>query len=152
VIGELDSRSGDTLEPVYHSVAAPVIRTTLETAEMVKYVNNAFHALKVTFANEIGNLCKSLGIDGREVMRIFCEDRQLNISPTYFRPGFAFGGSCLPKDLRALLHMARVNDLDVPLLAGTLRSNELVVRDVLDRIVASPARTVAMLGLSFKSD
>jgi GDP-mannose 6-dehydrogenase len=85
-------------------------------------------------------------------MRIFCDDRVLNISTAYLRPGFAFGGSCLPKDLRALLHMARANDLDVPLLAGTLRSNELVVRDVLDRIVAGAGRTVALLGLSFKSD
>jgi GDP-mannose 6-dehydrogenase len=85
-------------------------------------------------------------------MEIFCEDRALNISPTYLRPGFAFGGSCLPKDLRSLLHMARVNDLDVPLLSGTLRTNELVVRDVLDRIIATPAKVVAMLGLSFKMD
>src|SRR3954468_1023483 len=124
----------------------------VRSAEALKYACNAVHATKVTFANEMGRVFRAYGVDAREVMRIFCEDRILNISPAYLQPGFAFGGSCLPKDLRALLHMARVNDLDVPLLAGTLRSNELVVRDVLHRLVAIPARSVAMLGLSFKSD
>jgi GDP-mannose 6-dehydrogenase len=127
-------------------------RVDVRSAEALKYACNAFHATKVTFANEMGRVFRAYGVDAREVMQIFCEDRVLNISPAYLRPGFAFGGSCLPKDLRALLHMARVNDLDLPLLAGTLRSNEIVVREVLDRIVASPARAVAMLGLSFKSD
>jgi len=124
----------------------------VRSAEALKYACNAFHATKVSFANEMGRIFRPFGVDSREVMEIFCEDRILNISPTYLRPGFAFGGSCLPKDLRSLLHMARVNDLDVPLLAGTLRTNELVVRDVLDRILATPARVVAMLGLSFKMD
>jgi GDP-mannose 6-dehydrogenase len=124
----------------------------VRSAEALKYACNAFHATKVSFANEMGRIFRPYGVDSREVMEIFCEDRILNISPTYLRPGFAFGGSCLPKDLRSLLHMARVNDLDVPLLAGTLRTNELVVRDVLDRILASPAKVVAMLGLSFKMD
>jgi GDP-mannose 6-dehydrogenase len=124
----------------------------VRSAEALKYACNAFHATKVSFANEMGRIFRPYGVDSREVMEIFCEDRNLNISPTYLRPGFAFGGSCLPKDLRSLLHMARVNDLDVPLLSGTLRTNELVVRDVLDRLIATPARVVAMLGLSFKMD
>jgi GDP-mannose 6-dehydrogenase len=94
----------------------------------------------------------AFGVDTREVMELFCQDRVLNLSPAYLRPGFAFGGSCLPKDLRALLHMARLNALDVPLLAGTARTNEIVVRDVVDRLVAGPSRVIAMLGLSFKSD
>src|ERR671939_207964 len=124
----------------------------VRSAEALKYACNAFHATKVSFANEMARIFRPYGVDSREVMEIFCEDRLLNISPTYLRPGFAFGGSCLPKDLRSLLHMARANDLDVPLLAGTLRTNELVVRDVLDRLIATPAKVVAMLGLSFKSD
>jgi GDP-mannose 6-dehydrogenase len=124
----------------------------VRSAEALKYACNAFHATKVSFANEMGRIFRPYGVDSREVMEIFCEDKNLNISPTYLRPGFAFGGSCLPKDLRSLLHMARVNDLDVPLLSGTLRTNELVVRDVLDRLIATPARVVAMLGLSFKMD
>ena len=124
----------------------------VRSAEALKYACNAFHATKVSFANEMGRIFRQYGVDSREVMEIFCEDTILNISPTYLRPAFAFGGSCLPKDLRSLLHMARVNDLDVPLLAGTLRTNELVVRDVLDRLIATPAKSVAMLGLSFKMD
>ena len=124
----------------------------VRSAEALKYACNAFHATKVSFANEMGRIFRPYGVDSREVMEIFCEDKSLNISPTYLRPGFAFGGSCLPKDLRSLLHMARVNDLDVPLLSGALRTNDLVVRDVLDRILATPARVVAMLGLSFKMD
>jgi GDP-mannose 6-dehydrogenase len=124
----------------------------VRSAEALKYACNAFHATKVSFANEMGRIFRQYGVDSREVMEIFCEDRILNISPTYLRPAFAFGGSCLPKDLRSLLHMARVNDLDVPLLAGALRTNELVVRDVLDRLITTPAKVVAMLGLSFKMD
>jgi GDP-mannose 6-dehydrogenase len=103
VIGELDQASGDILAALYKKLDAPLIRTNLETAEMVKYVDNSWHALKIGFANEIGNLCKSLGLDAHVVMNIFCQDRKLNISPAYLLPGFAFGGSCLPKDLRALV-------------------------------------------------
>ena len=101
VIGQLDARSGDTVQEMFSRVDAPVVRTDIRTAEMVKYVSNTFHAVKVVFANEIGTLCKSHGIDGQQVMDLFCQDRRLNISPAYLRPGFAFGGSCLPKDLRA---------------------------------------------------
>jgi GDP-mannose 6-dehydrogenase len=152
VAGAGDPQVHDVLADLFAFLERDLHQVDVRSAEALKYACNAFHATKVSFANEMGRVFRAYGVDAREVMEIFCEDRTLNISPAYLRPGFAFGGSCLPKDLRALLHMARVNDLDVPLLAGTLRSNELVVRDVLDRIVASPARTVALLGLSFKSD
>ena len=117
VIGELDQASGDILSELYTGLAAPLIRTDLETAEMVKYVDNSWHALKIGFANEIGNVCKSFGIDAHVMMNIFCQDRKLNISPAYLLPGFAFGGSCLPKDLRALSYHAKTHDLQLPILA-----------------------------------
>jgi GDP-mannose 6-dehydrogenase len=120
------------------------------TAEALKYTCNAFHATKVSFANEVSRLFRLIGVDSREVMSLFCEDTILNISPSYLRPGFAFGGSCLPKDLRSLLHLARVNGADLPLLAGTLATNEIVINEVVDRVVARDARSVALLGLSFK--
>jgi GDP-mannose 6-dehydrogenase len=122
------------------------------TAEALKYACNAFHATKVSFANELSRLFRLQGVDSREVMSLFCEDHVLNISPAYLRPGFAFGGSCLPKDLRSLLYQARVNGADVPLLAGALASNELVISEVVDRLVTSDARVVALLGLSFKAN
>ena len=124
----------------------------VRVAEALKYACNAFHATKVSFTNEVSRLLRILGVDSREVMSIFCEDGVLNISPAYLRPGFAFGGSCLPKDLRSLLYLARVNGADLPLLAGTLATNELVVSEVVDRVVAADTRSVALLGLSFKSD
>ena len=107
VIGELDQRSGDVIAQLYAGLPAPMIRTPLAVAEMVKYAGNAFHALKITFANEMGLLCKRLGVDGTTVLDVFCQDQKLNISRAYLQPGFAFGGSCLPKDLRALLYKAR---------------------------------------------
>jgi GDP-mannose 6-dehydrogenase len=152
VAGAAEPRVHEVLARLFAFLDRELRHVDVRSAEALKYACNAFHATKVTFANEMGRVFRMYGVDAREVMQIFCEDRTLNISPAYLRPGFAFGGSCLPKDLRALLHMARLHDLDVPLLAGTLRSNELVVRDLLDRIVASPARVVALLGLSFKSD
>jgi GDP-mannose 6-dehydrogenase len=124
----------------------------VRTAEALKYTCNAFHATKVSFTNEVSRLFRLMGVDSREVMSLFCEDTILNISPSYLRPGFAFGGSCLPKDLRSLLHLARVNGADLPLLAGTLATNEIVINEVVDRVVARDARSVALLGLSFKSD
>jgi GDP-mannose 6-dehydrogenase len=152
VVGASDTRVRHAVTQMFAFLDRELRYVDVRSAEALKYACNAFHATKVSFANEMGRVFQAYGVDSREVMQIFCEDQILNISPAYLRPGFAFGGSCLPKDLRALLHMARVNDLDVPLLAGTLRSNEIVVRDVLDRLIATPARSVAMLGLSFKMD
>ena len=133
------------------AVDSPVIHTTLQTAEMVKYASNAFHAVKVSFANEIGNLSKAFGIDGREVMGILVQDHQLNISPTYLRPGFAFGGSCLPKDLRAILYAAKDQDIEVPMLGATLESNEQQIQRGVELIQKTGQHKVGVLGLSFKA-
>lgn len=151
VIGELDEKSGELLVQLYENLDAPLIRTSLETAEMVKYVDNCWHALKIGFANEIGSLGKSLGVDAHEVMRIFCEDKKLNISPAYLKPGFAFGGSCLPKDLRALNYTAKIHDLDVPVLASILPSNEIQVERGLQLIMDQGKRKIGILGFSFKA-
>jgi len=124
VIGETDTRAGDLLASVYANLDAPLVRTSVETAEMVKYTDNVWHALKVGFANEIGNICKAVGIDGHEVMDIFCKDTKLNLSPYDMKPGYAFGGSCLPKDVRALTYKARVSDIDVPILNAIIPSNQ----------------------------
>jgi len=150
IVGELDSRSGDVLEELYSGIPAPMIRTKLAVAEMVKYAGNAFHALKITFANEIGNICKRLGLDGREVMEIFCRDQKLNVSAAYLQPGFAFGGSCLPKDLRALLHKAKELDLEPPVLRSILTSNTNQVEEAYRLIKKTGKKKIAMLGLSFK--
>jgi GDP-mannose 6-dehydrogenase len=151
VIGELDAASGDMLAALYHKIDAPLIRTDLETAEMVKYVDNCWHALKIGFANEIGNLCKSLGVDSHKVMRIFCEDKKLNISSAYLMPGFAFGGSCLPKDLRALSYKAKTHDLLMPILTSILPSNEMQVNKGLQLIIDKGHKRVGILGFSFKA-
>ena len=151
VIGELDEPSGDAVEALYQAVDAPVVRVDLETAEMVKYVNNAFHALKVVFANEVGSLCKLHGIDGQKVMEIFVQDRQLNISPAYLRPGFAFGGSCLPKDVRALLYRAKERDAEIPVLSAILASNEQHIQRGIRMVEATGRKCIGILGLSFKS-
>ncbi|MCC6176372.1 MAG: nucleotide sugar dehydrogenase [Chloroflexi bacterium] len=151
VIGELDAASGDLLGIIYADVEAPLVRTSIRTAEMVKYVDNAFHALKVTFANEIGALCKREALDSYEVMEIFALDTKLNLSPAYLKPGAAFGGSCLPKDLRALTQRARSQDLSVPLLESVLTSNERHKREALDLVLREGRRRVGVLGLSFKA-
>jgi GDP-mannose 6-dehydrogenase len=151
VIGELDQASGDTLAALYQTLDAPLIRTDLETAEMIKYVDNSWHALKIGFANEIGNLCKSLGLDAHQVMKIFCQDRKLNISPAYLLPGFAFGGSCLPKDLRALSYQAKTHDLQLPILTSILPSNEMQISRGLQLIVEKGHTRVGILGFSFKA-
>lgn len=150
IIGELDSRSGDVIERLYSGLPGPMIRTKLAVAEMVKYAGNAFHALKITFANEIGNICKRLGLDGREVMEIFCRDDKLNVSRAYLQPGFAFGGSCLPKDLRALLHKAKELDLEPPVLRSILASNTHQIEEAYRLIKKTGKKKIAMLGLSFK--
>ncbi|MGH9894828.1 MAG: nucleotide sugar dehydrogenase, partial [bacterium] len=151
VIGELSPASGDLLTSLYNGMPGPLIRTDIETAEMVKYADNAWHALKVGFANEIGNLCKALGVDGHRVMDLFCQDTKLNISPTYLKPGFAFGGSCLPKDLRALLYKARTLDLALPILGAILPSNAQQIERGVRAVVEQGNRKVGILGLSFKA-
>jgi GDP-mannose 6-dehydrogenase len=151
VIGETDERSGELLLQLYAGMDAPVVRTDVETAEMVKYTDNTWHALKVDFANEIGNICKAVGIDGHEVMEIFCKDTKLNLSPYYMKPGFAFGGSCLPKDVRALIYKARQLDLELPLLNAILPSNLKQVEKGLKMVMEKPGRKVGILGFSFKA-
>jgi len=150
VIGELDKRSGDSVEHIYANIDAPVVRTAIRVAEMIKYVSNAFHGLKVCFANEIGNICKKLGIDGHQVMEIFCMDTKLNLSPCYLKPGFAFGGSCLPKDLRALLYRGRREDLRLPLLDSILDSNENQVKMGINLITKTKKKKIGIFGFSFK--
>ena len=152
VVGTSDPRAAQAVTEVFSFLDQPVRVVDVRTAEALKYACNAFHATKVSFTNEVSRLFRLMGVDSREVMSLFCEDDVLNISATYLRPGFAFGGSCLPKDLRSLLHQARMHGADLPLLAGTLATNELVVNEAVDRVVACDGRTVALLGLSFKSD
>jgi GDP-mannose 6-dehydrogenase len=151
VIGQLDAESGELLVELYRDIDAPLIRTDIQTAEMVKYVDNGWHALKIGFANEIGNLCKTLDIDSHAVMNIFCQDKKLNISPAYLMPGFAFGGSCLPKDLRALAYQAKSKDLELPILGSILRSNEMQVERGLKMILEGGSVRVGVLGFSFKA-
>jgi GDP-mannose 6-dehydrogenase len=151
VVGELDSASGDVLASLYAKLHAPFIRTNIETAEMVKYVDNSWHALKIGFANEIGNLCKAFGIDAHDVMKIFCQDKKLNISPAYLLPGFAFGGSCLPKDLRALAYQAKLHDLELPIMNAILPSNELQVAKGVQLITEKGHKRIGVLGFSFKA-
>lgn len=151
IIGEYDKKSGDLLSELYEGIDAPLIRVDVKAAEIIKYVNNAFHALKIAFANEIGTLCKIMGVDSYKVMEVFCQDRKLNLSPLYLKPGFAFGGSCLPKDLRALNYLAKEKDADTPLLVSILRSNELHIGRALYFIMNNGKRNIGILGLSFKS-
>jgi GDP-mannose 6-dehydrogenase len=150
VIGAADERAAVRVRELYAGLSAPLMLTNLRTAEMVKYIDNSWHALKVTFANEIGRLCKAMGVDSRVAMRLFCMDTKLNISNAYLRPGFAFGGSCLPKDLRALTYQGRLLDVDTPVLGSVLASNQLHIAHALAMIRATGRRRVGLLGLSFK--
>lgn len=150
VIGASDERAAARVRELYAGLSAPVILTDLRTAEMVKYIDNSWHALKVSFTNEIGRLCKAMGVDSRVAMRLFCMDTKLNISNAYLRPGFAFGGSCLPKDLRALTYQGRLLDVDTPVLGSILASNQLHIAHALAMIRATGQRRVGLLGLSFK--
>ena len=152
VIGERNAGEGDVIEEIYAGIKAPTIRTSIKVAEMVKYSDNAFHALKVAYANEIGNMCKSLGIDSHAVMDIFCQDTKLNLSKVYLKPGFAFGGSCLPKDLRALSYQAKRTDVEVPILNAILQSNASHIKGVIQRIVVLGKKRVGFLGMTFKPD
>lgn len=151
VIGETDTRSGDMLATIYSAMDAPLIRTDVATAEMVKYTDNVWHALKVGFANEIGNICKSLNIDGHKVMDIFCHDHKLNLSSYYLKPGFAFGGSCLPKDVRALTYKAKTLDVETPILNSILPGNQLQIQRGVKMIMEHGKRRVGILGFSFKA-
>lgn len=151
VIGEFDKESGDVLQSLYEELDAEIIRKPVEVAEMIKYTCNVWHAAKVTFANEIGNIAKAAGVDGREVMEVVCKDKVLNLSAYYMRPGFAFGGSCLPKDVRALTYRASAMDVKTPLLNSLMLSNEQQVQNAYDVISGYGKRKIALLGLSFKS-
>lgn len=151
VVGELDSKSGDLVVRLYDGLDAPLVRTDIETAEMVKYVDNAWHATKICFANEIGNICKALGLDGHKIMNIFSLDTKLNLSPYYLKPGFAFGGSCLPKDVRALIYESQGLDLNLPLLNAILPSNRQQIETGLNLITKFGKKRIGVLGLSFKA-
>ena len=151
LIGAHDTRSADEVRALYRGIDAPVHVAAMGVAETVKYACNSYHAVKVTFANEIGGICKAVGVDSHEVMRIFCEDTKLNISPAYLRPGFAFGGSCLPKDVRALTYKARQLDVDAPMLAAALESNRKLVQRAYDTILGTGARRIGVLGMAFKA-
>ncbi|HET9527991.1 MAG TPA: UDP-glucose/GDP-mannose dehydrogenase family protein [Pyrinomonadaceae bacterium] len=151
LIGADDEETVAAVRSLYVNIKAPVYTTSLKTAEMVKYVCNCFHALKVSFANEIGNICKALEIDSHEVMHVFCQDTKLNLSPYYLKPGFAFGGSCLPKDLRAINYKAKELDVEVPVLSSILPSNRLQIQRAVDMVVATGYKRVGVLGFSFKA-
>ncbi|HEX6158407.1 MAG TPA: nucleotide sugar dehydrogenase [Burkholderiales bacterium] len=151
VIGEVNRASGDLLASVYAKTPGPMIRTDVDTAEMVKYADNCWHGLKVGFANEVGALCKAIGVDAHRVMEIFCKDQKLNLSPYYLKPGFAFGGSCLPKDLRALLYKAKTLDVSLPILASVLPSNELQIARGVQAVIDKGNRRIGILGISFKA-
>jgi len=150
VVGEAHRGAGDPLMRLYEGYDAPKFRLTPGEAEMVKYCDNLFHAVKITFANEVGAVARSAGIDARRVAEVFCADKKLNISARYLRPGFAFGGSCLPKDLRAILRYATIQSVRVPLLRSTLESNAAQIEVLLGRTVALGPKTVGMVGLAFK--
>ncbi|MQA59944.1 MAG: nucleotide sugar dehydrogenase [Actinophytocola sp.] len=150
VIGQLDPASGDAVAGLYEGLPGDIFRVPLPIAEMTKYADNAFHGLKISFANEIGAICQALRLDSHAVMDVFLADRKLNISPAYLRPGFAFGGSCLPKDLRGLVYAAHRADVSVPLLSHVLPSNEEHLRRAFDMIVRGRRRKVGLFGLSFK--
>ncbi|MGA7271074.1 MAG: nucleotide sugar dehydrogenase [Acidimicrobiia bacterium] len=150
IIGAGDTASAEAVSALYAHLAAETFVVSIKTAEMVKYACNAFHGLKIAFANEIGNMCAVQGFDGRDVMEVFCRDTKLNISPTYLKPGYAFGGSCLPKDLRALDHHARRLDVAASVLESILPSNRHQIERAFDLVTRSGRRRVAVLGLSFK--
>ena len=151
IIGAQNETAGQKLAALYAGIDAPLHITPIGVAEMLKYACNCFHGVKVTFANEIGNLCKALGTDSHEVMRLFCEDKKLNISPAYLRPGFASGGSCLGKDLRAMVYRAKELDVEAPVLSAVLESNRKQVLRAFEMVQSARRRRVGVLGLSFKA-
>ena len=151
VIGEQMPGAGDALAELYRCVVAPQVRITIRAAEAIKFACNAFHAMKITFANEIGQFCKVHRIDSHEVMDIVCRDTKLNISKTYLKPGMAYGGSCLPKDLRALVSRAREHDVELPMLESIARSNLSQIQRTIALIAELGHREIGILGLSFKA-
>jgi len=152
VIGACDAETAAEVAALYDGIDAPRFVTSVDVAELVKYADNAWHAAKVAFANEIGSIGKAIGVDSHEVMDIFCADEKLNISAAYLKPGFAFGGSCLPKDLRALIYRAKTLDVETPLLAGVVASNRRQIERAFDMIADPQRRKIAFLGISFKAD
>lgn len=151
VIGCENRRALDSLRGIYASLGSDIVEVEPKVAEIIKFVNNSYHALKVTFGNEVGAICKKLDIDSHKVMNLFCKDDQLNISPYYFKPGFAYGGSCLPKDLRGLNFLAASNQVDVPVLGAIEESNNMHIRRVLTRVQEIGCRSVGIIGLTFKA-
>ncbi|MEM8770104.1 MAG: UDP-glucose/GDP-mannose dehydrogenase family protein [Pseudomonadota bacterium] len=152
VIGAEDEETARRVAAIYEHIEAPLFLTSVDVAELVKYADNAWHAVKVVFGNEIGSIAKAVGVDSHDVMDIFCADEKLNISPAYLRPGFAFGGSCLPKDLRALIYRGKMLDVDMPLLTGAVVSNKRQIERAFDIITRDGRKNVAFLGISFKAD
>jgi len=150
VIGADSDDAAEQVLSLYGGIEGPVIKTRVRVAEMVKYVDNVFHAVKISFANEIGSICKSVGVDSHEVMDIFVQDRKLNISPAYLKPGFAFGGSCLPKDLRAILYKGKTMDLELPMLTSVLTSNDQLIQRAAGMILSQGRKRLGFLGMSFK--
>jgi GDP-mannose 6-dehydrogenase len=136
---------------LYQSIDAPLVSTSIRVAEMIKYASNTWHALKVCFANEIGNVCKQMGVDSHEVMDVFCRDEKLNLSPYYLKPGFAFGGSCLPKDVRALQYRAKEMDVELPVIGAILESNRLQIEHAIEQVLETGRKRVGLLGFSFKA-
>ena len=151
VVGATDKNSGDLVEKIYMGINAPIVQVDIKTAEITKYVDNVFHGMKVAFANEIGTVCRKLGIDGRVVMKLFCMDHKLNLSPYYFMPGFAFGGSCIPKDLRAILHKTKELEVESPLIGAILDSNQRHIERAVEIIMEQNKKKIGVFGLTFKS-
>lgn len=151
LVGARDAAATEKVREVFSHLPCEFAVTSIGVAELMKYACNAFHAVKITFANEMGRIAQSVGVDAREVMDLMCRDRRLNISPAYLKPGFAFGGSCLPKDLRALSHLAKMRDVNLPMLGGVLGSNRAHIDHAIEMLTKPGVRRVALLGLSFKS-
>ena len=151
LIGSSDDETARIVGHLYTGIDAPIFTTAIKTAEMVKYVCNCFHALKVSFANEVGNICKALELDSHKVMEVVCADTKLNLSPYYLKPGFAFGGSCLPKDLRAVTYKAKELDVEVPLLSAITATNRMQVERAVDLVLQTGNKRIGVLGFSFKA-